>query len=809
MVKNMTRSFLILAFVLLFVPGTQAATWTGDDLSNGGALTQDTTLTLSGGETVTVVQKITGSAGSLTITGAGTLALDRDPDAASVYHTYTGPTIIADGTADAFTTLRVNKQFTFTNSSSLTIGSYGVLDLRAGNSLGYYPNVLRTINLNGNATITTAEAGATHSNLGTINVSGTGNQIIGTNAGSGNFGNFFLAGAFTLADNSALEIKTTKMRTRIPTSAISKEGVNQSGIFNVGSNATLTVNPATEGGDVTLTLTDSGEGATQFVKKGAGTMTLNGTLDLGNNKETSGKKNHQATVEAGTLNVTKISGAGQFNQTGGKTVAETIEAGGTYIISGGELEVTSTMFNWDNSGSFTMTGGKLTATKIYVAGTTGEISGGTLAVSEKFCLNANTEFTISGGDNTVAEMYVHTGSRLNITGNLKTAKPSNYGSIYVTDGGSMNITGDNGGSFGGTIYVTGSKTVGETTTKSTLNLDASNAIYTGTIDLNGGVLSMNASNAMYYFGNGTGLTAVVKMKNGAEIVNTLTDAHSNLGMIEVSGTGNKISASGNGSGYGNFFLAGKITLAENADLTLDLKKVTLRRTNAGVPEDGKSTSGIFDVGSGATIYANIGTMNLEDGTASFVKKGDGTMIVNGIVSGSGPLTVEAGTLNLNGKQTYTGATTISADGLLGTGTAANPYGTLDLTSTKVTLDGGKIVCDVSGGQKDAFTFGDLELIDGAEVILNWFGDEEMPESLELDIHARNAIDEAGNALTAFAVGGDFAGYRGKIADGTWLVYSEGPEGSVPEPASWLLLLLGLVGLKFRNFSCWQEEKVCF
>ena len=125
-----TVSVFTLAAFLFLVPDLQAATWTGDDLSGGGALTQDTTLTLSGGETVTVVQKINGSAGSLTITGAGTLALDRDPDAASVYHTYTGPTIIADGTADAFTTLRVNKQFTFTNSSSLTIGAYGVLDLK-------------------------------------------------------------------------------------------------------------------------------------------------------------------------------------------------------------------------------------------------------------------------------------------------------------------------------------------------------------------------------------------------------------------------------------------------------------------------------------------------------------------------------------------------------------------------------------------------------------------------------------------------------------------------------------------------------
>ena len=804
--KSFINSFsvLTLAAFLCLVPDLQAATWTGDDLSNGGALTQITTVTLAGGETITITQPITGSNASLTITGSGTLALDRNPDAASVYHTYTGPTIIADGTADAFTTLRVNKQFTFTNSSSLTIGACGVLDLRAGNSLGYYPNVLRTINLNGNATITTAEAGATHSNLGTINVSGTGNQIIGTNAGSGNYGNFFLAGAFTLADNSALEIKTTKMRTRIPTSAISKDGVNQSGIFNVGSNATLTVNPATEGGDVTLTLTDSGEGATQFVKKGAGTMTLNGTLDLGNNKETSGVKNHQATVEAGTLNVTKISGAGQFNQTGGKTVADSIDATGPFVISGGELAVTNAAFSFDYGGNLTMTGGKLTAARLYVAGTTGEISGGTLNVSEKMSLSASTEFTISGGDNTVAEMYVHTGSRLNITGNLKTAKPSNYGSIYVKDGGSMNITGDNGGSFGGTIYVSGSKTEGETTTKSTLNLDASNALYTGTIDLDGGVLSMNAGNAMFYYGNGTGLTALIKMKNGAEIVNTKSDGHSNLGMIEVSGMGNKITAAGNGSGYGNFFLAGKITLAENADLTLDLKKVTLRRSNAGVPEDGKSTSGVFDVGPGATLYANIGTMNLEDGTASFVKQGDGTMIVNGIVSGGAPLSVEAGTLNLNGTQTYTGATTISADGVLGTGTADDRFGTLDLTSSKITLDGGKIEYDVSTAKQDVFTFSDLTLVDGAEIVINWLDEEEeKPESLELDKLTARMYDVAGNILESFAVGGDFAGYKSKFANGVWMVYNTagpGGDGSVPEPATWLLLLLGLVGLRVGRFS---------
>ena len=100
-----------------------------------------------------------------------------------------------------------------------------------------------------------------------------------------------------------------------------------------------------------------------------------------------------------------------------------------------------------------------------------------------------------------------------------------------------------------------------------------------------------------------------------------------------------------------------------------------------------------------------------------------------------------------------------------------------------------------------FTFSDLTLVDGAEIVINWLDEEEeKPESLELDKLTARMYDVAGNILESFAVGGDFAGYKSKLSNGVWMVYAAGPESSVPEPAAWLLLLLGLVGLRVGRFS---------
>ena len=898
-----------LAAAVLTGSWSQGATWEGVDLTNGGAVSQNTKLTLSGGETVTSTGSITGSGTTLTVAGNGTFVIGYSTSG-NYSNPFSGATVLAgraDGTSDSVT-LKINGNFGYASSSSITMGAYSVLDFANTNPIGYASvTIVNTINLNGNATVKISPAN-THANLGNVVVSGTGNRIEALN-GQSSYCNYFLGGKITLNANSTLEFDAEKLQTRILINSLGVNEVNQSGLFEVGENAVLTIGTSLSGKTAILYVNDTAGGEVQLVKSGTGTMTVNGTI-------LSYKSQSLISVQAGTLNATTITTDGRIEVSGGTLEAATVTKTGAVKVTGGTLNATS----MTAANALTVSGGTLDVSSLTASGTT-TLSSGTLKAADFLIsnpaheaigtlnvtggtLNVTNEMTVSnalnvsggasgghsinslnvwnagnatfsGGTTTVQKTlgmgsfivdggtlittgadssmgnltvssgtfnakekltmtlnsaYVNATGKINVTnGSVNFSKELALPSTLTVSGGTVTanglITGDGSLEISGSgkVVLKGSATPrtatgysGSTIVKDggILELAAQFARVSGEISLSAGTLNLTAGNGLGYSGVGGTIVETIRLANGSSIQNLLSGSHSNLGNVLVSGTGNTINGTLASSSYCNFFLGGQIVLAEDAELTMTMKKAMLRFQSASlIGANGEVLSGIFDVGTNANLVANIDSIRLQDtangNTVRMIKRGTGTMTVNGVITDGGTVTVEAGTLNLNGTQAFTGNLTVNADGSLGTGNGNGKLGTLDLASTTTVIDGGRIQVDLSEAQSDLFVFGDLVLKDDARIELLWegIGDEsEAAETYASFLTADSVMDAAGNAitnLTQYLTGSLARKFQAVFENGAWSLHLS--HDAIPEPSAWLLLL---TGAGFLMMSRKGRKKVC-
>lgn len=796
-----------------------AATWTGVDLSSGGTLSENTTVTLQNNETIKISNVITGSGGTLTIAGPGTFVLNAQ-------NTYTKATYVTGGTATQAATLKLSQQFTLKANEGIHLAEYSVLDLAASNALSYISSgIMNEITMAGNDTIQLSAANS-HANLPSIVISGTNNLIQAKN-GPSTLANFFLAGSITLNENAAASIDAEVLVSRAPSASVTSGGETQSGIFNIGNGATLTVGTSLAGKTCEIRTWDAANQDAAFVKRGAGKMIVNGTIDLKRAGST-------FAMEAGTLEVTTLMMPGVGKMTGGTLKASKIQATNGFTVSNGSLVVqslgvgskpmvisggTHTLTNADiwSSGTLEMAGGTTTVTSLTGNGTilvsggtcnvTGTASFGNLLVtSGKFSssvpltLRLDAAYVACTGSMEVRNGTVTLNSTLALPGTLKVSGGSVTANGVISGDGSLQVSGGELVLKAGYNTYTGSTTVSG---GGTLELAASFARNTGTIAVDGGTLKFSASNAIGY--NNGGIAAIT-LSNSGVLYNSGTGNHVNLGNIVISGTGNEIKADGNGSTFGNYFFGGQIQLNDGASAVINLAKATIRTSINGITKDGECLGGIFNIGTGAVLTANITTIRNLDSDNSvprILKRGAGSMTINGAVTESGSIVIEAGTLNLNGAaHTYTGGTTVQNGGVLGTGNGDGEIGMLTLPGS-ITFDaGGRLLVDLSGDNSDVFTFSDLILKDGALIELDWAGGEEDEYAESYAFLTANSIrDGFGNAVTSLSnyLTGPMSGmYTPILQNNVWTLARN---DTIPEPASWILLVLGmslLTGLKFRK-----------
>jgi len=498
----------------------------------------------------------------------------------------------------------------------------------------------------------------------------------------------------------------------------------------VASGATLdiaaaqTIASLTGDGSVTLSgggLTTGGDNSsTRFggVISGAGSLTKTGTgifTLAGANSYTGGTSIQGGTLrlDGGTIgngNLAVAAGAA-FDLNGGTASVAALSGTGSILLGSGSLSAggaADSSFGGviSGTGSFTKTGaGNLTLTGINSYTGLTSIRGGTLTIG-------------SGILPTAGAVSIDAGASLALTGAVTLGNLTGAGSVAL---GANTLTLA-AGNYAGAINGTGGLTK---TGTGTLTLTGASG-YTGATTLSGGTLAISgagsiaASSGVALAGGASlniagasaaqtvnGLTGVsgtsvvlganrLTVNNGA--ANSFAGVISGTGSLGKSGAGTLTLTAANTYSGGTFVTGGTLTagvanafgsgvLTVTAPGTVNLANFST--TVGGLAGDGNITLGsaILTVNStGSTAYSGV-----LSGTGRLIKSGAGTLTLNGVNTYTGSTTINEGLLVVNGS--LAGTLTIGANGRLGgsgktgslsiTGTVApgNSIGTLNVTGS--------------------------------------------------------------------------------------------------------------------------------
>jgi fibronectin-binding autotransporter adhesin len=558
------------------------------------------------------------------------------------------------------------------------------------------------LDLNGAGTVDVASGatgilGSVVGGFATLNKTGTGTLDL-TNANTFTGGYTLTGGTTRVNNNTALGTASTTV--------------------SIGDGTTLA---ATGGTARTLTygFTDTGNFTLGQAAGGTGALTLAGTFDLTGGVRTITVNNPSDTISA------VVSGGGIIKEgTGTLTLSGTNTYTGATTVNAGILSVT-------NASGLGTTGGNTTVN----SGATLQVSGG-ITINEKISLTGNGSTGSNGairktGNNTTTIFGTLTGDGL----------------IAVTQG-TLRLTqtsagGDNA-NFTGPITVTGTSSA-----NSTLRFEfisPSQLGPTGVITLDFGTLrndnsaapgngSMLPSGRTITLGAGGG-TLDYNTSGGLSIVNP-TSVISGTGGLSKTGVGIVSIAAACTYGGPTHVIGGTLRVRSNNERYPNGSALTI------------DSGATFDVdGLTETMGSLAGAGTLEINGGSFLAGGDNTSTAfTGLITGSGTgtnLTKQGtGTLTINGTNTYTGVTAISA-GVIRVQTSA----ALGTTAGATTVSSGAAL-EIDG---TSLAIDDPMTISGTGItstgaIRNLANDNSMAGSIALSGNARIQSD-AGTLTTS-------------------------------------------------------------
>ena len=318
---------------------------------------------------------------------------------------------------------------------------------------------------------------------------------------------------------------------------------------------------------------------------------------------------------------------------------------GTVAVSGGNWNSSSLFVAYSGTGSLTITNGTVSSSSGmvgYLAGSNGtvNVSGGNWTNSGILRIgnSGNGNLTISGG--TVSNTSGTVGSSASGNGmvNVSGGNWANSGNLTIgsAGNGTLNLTGIGTVSVGGGL-VTLANTSGKT----------------GTLNLGNGTTAGTLSAATITGGNGTAVVNINQSGSyslGSNMTGSLALRHTGTGTTTLTGT----------------------------------------NTYAGATTISAGTLQVGDGGTAGSLASNV----TNNAALAFNRSDNSTY--SGVISGTGAVTkLGGGALTLNGSNTYTGATTISAGtlqvatggsitgGALYIGKTTGDNGTLNLTGGSI------------------------------------------------------------------------------------------------------------------------------
>ena len=586
-----------------------------------------------------------------------------------------------------------------------TFGS-GIITLNSGAQL-YASGSTRTLSNNivlaGNAQLRTDAANYLMANGAVItfsgNISETGgarNLTVGNDDGTNNnaivlSGINSYTGTTTLDSNSTLKIAAANnlgsgavtMNAGATLDITGSASLNNDLTLSGSGNATIQVE---SGMTATLSGIISGGGTTRtFFKTGTGTLILSNTSDT---------YTDAISVTAGMLV------AGSNTALGSTSAGTTVASGATLLlangISTGDAVTISGNGISGTSGALALASG---ATSSTVSGavtlasnaTVGVDTGCTLTLSGGITDSSNTYALtkIGTGILTLSGTQSYHGATLVSSGTLQTNSLGNSASLTLDGGtlqtlasgnlsfsndvtlgagsgtfdlsnGNITLTGALGGNGNMAVTMSGGSKV--------LSLQHANSAYTGTTNLNAGILEIGDNQAL-----GTNTLVV----NGGKVRALGTNSYTLSNALTLGGT---LTESGSGSltfnGNVDLGVATRgIDVAASTGVTLTLAGII---SNGGVTVNPTGTGELILTGvntySGGTTVSNgkltgnatslQGNISIAGGaTLNFDQTSDG--IYGGMLSGNGALTKQgSGTLTVTGNNTFTGTTTLSAGTLV-------------------------------------------------------------------------------------------------------------------------------------------------